>query len=124
MNPEELKKAAQKAAVKAYAPYSRFYVGAAVLFTDGVVFSGSNVENKSYGLTICAERAAIFSGVSAGHRKIAAVAVCCLAHDNCYPCGACLQVIAEFGTADTQIFVGNEVLRLKDLLPKTFELEL
>jgi cytidine deaminase len=122
MHDNPLLEMAQKIAVKAHAPYSRFYVGAAAQFSDGKIYCGVNVENKSYGLTICAERSAIFAGIAAGSRKLDAIAVCSLAHDNCYPCGACLQVIAEFGTPDTKIFVGHEVMTLNDVLPKRFEL--
>jgi cytidine deaminase len=83
----------------AYAPYSGFRVGAAVLLRDGRVFAGCNVENASYGLTICAERNAIFAAVAASARKpeIVAVAVCNERGVPCSPCGACRQVIGEFG---------------------------
>ena len=83
----------------AYAPYSKFPVGAAVLLSDGRIFTGCNVENASYGLTICAERNAIFAAVAASARKpaIAAVAVINRRDVPCSPCGACRQVIAEFG---------------------------
>jgi cytidine deaminase len=83
----------------AYAPYSRFRVGAAVLLQDGRIFAGCNVENASYGLTICAERNAIFAAVAASPRKPAIVAVALVNQRGvpCSPCGACRQVIAEFG---------------------------
>ena len=119
---EELRKAAWRAATKAYAPYSRFYVGAAALFEDGKIYCGANVENKSYGLTICAERAAIFSGIAAGQRKLTRLAVCSLAADV-KPCGACLQVISEFADSDTPILLGDhDVCVLKTLFPHPFEL--
>ena len=89
-----------RAAMKyAYAPYSNFPVGAAVLLSDGRIFTGCNVENASYGLTICAERNAVFAAVAASSKKpvIMAVAVVNKRGIPCSPCGACRQVIAEFG---------------------------
>jgi cytidine deaminase len=80
----------------AYAPYSNYAVGAAVLGGSGKVYMGSNVENASYGLTVCAERVAILKAVSEGEREIEAVAVCAGEHEPSSPCGACLQVMAEF----------------------------
>ncbi|HEY3861070.1 MAG TPA: cytidine deaminase [Verrucomicrobiae bacterium] len=91
---------AARAAMKhAYAPYSNFHVGAAILLGDGRIFSGCNVENASYGLTICAERNAVFTAVAASARKpeIMAVAVVNRRGMPCSPCGACRQVLAEFG---------------------------
>ena len=112
----------------AYAPYSGFSVGVAVLF-DGSsqIFTGTNVENQSYGLTICAERSAIFAGVSAGLRKLTHVAITCRdKHGNLVaanPCGACLQVIAEFGTQETQILLSDGARRyLHEFLPQPFGL--
>src|SRR4051794_369170 len=111
---EELKSrlldAASEAMVHAYAPYSKFMVGAAVLLADGAIFSGCNVENASYGLTICAERSAICNAVIAstakpqGKIKIHAVAVVNAAEQPCSPCGACRQFIAEFASPQTVIF--------------------
>jgi cytidine deaminase len=119
---EELRAAAFRVATKAYAPYSRFYVGAAALFEDDNIYTGANVENKSYGLTICAERSAIFAGIAAGQRKLMRLAVCCLASDA-KPCGACLQVISEFAEPHTAILLGDRsVYELKDLFPHPFEL--
>ena len=89
--------AAREASRHAYAPYSRFSVGAAVLSDDGRVFTGANVENASYGLTSCAERNAIFAAVFAGVRTIAAVAIHTPTGAPVSPCGACRQVIHEFG---------------------------
>ena len=89
--------AARAASVRAYAPYSRFRVGAAVLADDGRIFSAANVENASYGLTSCAERNAIFAAVSAGVRAIVAVAIHTPTGAPVSPCGACRQVIHEFG---------------------------
>lgn len=79
----------------AYAPYSKFKVGAALLMEDGQIYTGANVENAAYGLSMCAERAALFKAASLGLRKILAVAVCAV--NACTPCGACRQVMVEFG---------------------------
>jgi cytidine deaminase len=89
--------AARRAARAAYAPYSKFRVGAAILAGSGKVFTGGNVENASYGLTCCAERTAIFQAVAAGEREIVAVAVHTPTTSPTPPCGACRQVINEFG---------------------------
>ncbi len=88
---------ARDASTRAYAPYSRFRVGAAVLADDGRVFTAANVENASYGLTSCAERNAVFAAVSAGVRAIVAVAIHTPTGEPVSPCGACRQVIFEFG---------------------------
>ena len=93
----KLKTLAKAAAGHAYAPYSRFRVGAAVLTDSGRIFSGCNVENASYGLCNCAERTAIFSAVAAGERKLKCVAVYTPTKTATAPCGACRQVIFEFG---------------------------
>ena len=94
-----LRSAARQAATNAYAPYSGMKVGAAVLVDGGEVFFGCNVENASYGLTICAERAAIFTAVAAKGPQLAirAIAIFCNSDTPCAPCGACRQVIVEFG---------------------------
>ena len=89
--------AATAARLEAYAPYSNFKVGAALLAKDGRVFTGCNVENLSYGLTICAERNAIFAAVAAGVREFEAIAVVADTRESVSPCGACRQVMAEFG---------------------------
>ena len=89
--------AAKAAAKQAYAPYSRFRVGAAVLAASGKIYAGANVENASYGLSNCAERTAVFAAVAAGERKIVAVAVYTPTRKPTAPCGACRQVIREFG---------------------------
>ena len=120
--------AARRAGDNAHAPYSGWHVGAAVEFAAaaGPPFVGANVENGSYGLTICAERTAICAGVVAGHRKLLRVAVTCRDADGravpgIVPCGACLQVIAEFGGPDTEILVdGGGTFRLADFLPRPF----
>lgn len=91
----QLKLAALQARTRAYAPYSRFQVGAALLTESGQIFSGCNVENASFGITICAERVTISSAVAAGYRQFKAIAVC--AHPLASPCGSCRQFIVEFG---------------------------
>jgi cytidine deaminase len=98
MSAEELIAEARAAAVNAYAPYSRFRVGAVAVDEDGNHYTGANVENSAYGSTICAEGAAISRAVSAGARRIVAVAVSCLDSDEPgYPCGNCRQLMVEFG---------------------------
>ena len=99
---------AQSAAERAYAPYSRFRVGAAILAASGAVFEGVNVENRSFGATNCAERGAAFAAVAAGERSFKAIAVC--APDSDYPvppCGICRQVLSEFMEGDAPIVYGN-----------------
>jgi cytidine deaminase len=118
---------ATQALTRAYAPYSKFHVGAAVLTRDGHVFSGCNVENASYGLTNCAERSAIFTAVQQTEGKLAlrAVAVVNGNQAPCSPCGACRQVIAEFGDDVVVIFTGKNGFQeatIADLLPETFRL--
>lgn len=99
MDPETVMEAARTAASKAYAPYSNFHVGAAILTVRGTIHSGSNVENASYGLSICAERTAAAAMASADpeDREIALVAVFSPDASPCFPCGACRQVLREFG---------------------------
>ena len=108
-----------------YAPYSNFHVGAAVLMEDGEIFIGANVENISYGLTICAERAAIFNAISHGKRKIKAIAIATNNDKPIPPCGACRQVIREFSDAGALIImVGStgacETKTIEELLPFNF----
>jgi cytidine deaminase len=126
----QLLEAAQTAASRAYAPFSKFYVGAAILTQDGRVFTGCNVENSSYGLTNCAERTAIFSAVAAGalssESDLLAVATVNLDGAICSPCGACRQVIFEFGPEAIVIYRAHsgEIVHTlaKDLLPEGFRL--
>ncbi len=87
---------ARKAQQRAYAPYSNFQVGAALLTANGQIYPGANIENVSYGLTVCAERNAVFKAVYEGEREFSAIAVCSSGSGYVYPCGACLQVLAEF----------------------------
>jgi cytidine deaminase len=124
---EQLIEAAKQALQRAYAPYSNFHVGAAVLTDQGQVFTGCNVENASYGLTICAERSAIFTAAHKTHGKLVlrAVAVANRAQLPCSPCGACRQVIAEFGEDVVIIFQGKNGFQestIADLLPESFRL--
>jgi cytidine deaminase len=117
-----------RAAMKhAYAPYSNFQVGAAVMLADGRIFTGCNVENASYGLTICAERNAIFAAVADSPKKpvITAVAVVNKRRVACSPCGACRQVIAEFGPKAMVWYQGEHgivCLTTAELLPDGFVL--
>lgn len=129
MKPEELIKAAAQAAANAYAPHSKFQVGAALLCADGTVFTGCNVENSSYGLTNCAERTAVFSAVAAGRRDYKAIAVVAAGDTMPFPCGACRQVLNEFCSGEFPVHVANidaldtyETLCLSDLLPHGFRL--
>lgn len=119
-----LVQAAKEAQKNAYAPYSRFKVGAALLTTDSKITLGCNIENASYGLTVCAERVAIFKAVSEGYKKFKAIAI--VTSDASYPCGACLQVMAEFGPGMTVIISNGKnkpkIVKLKKLLPKAFKL--
>jgi cytidine deaminase len=107
----------------AYAPYSRFHVGAAIEAEDGSVHVGCNVENASYGLTICAERMAVGAAVAAGKRKFARVVVASAVEPPATPCGACRQLLAEFGLDLEVITAGPKSQRrwrLRDLLPEAF----
>ncbi|HLW52284.1 MAG TPA: cytidine deaminase [Candidatus Angelobacter sp.] len=125
---QSLLAAARQALKRAYAPYSNFHVGAAVLTDQGEVFTGCNVENASYGLTNCAERSAIFTAVQqtkGSKLKVRAVAVVNGNDVPCSPCGACRQVIAEFGENAVVIFRGQKdyvEMSIQDLLPESFRL--
>lgn len=125
---ERLLRSARKAMKNSYAPYSKFHVGAAVLTSAGDIFVGCNVENASYGMTNCAERTAIFSAVAEKGPKveIQAVAVTSDPEVPCAPCGACRQVIYEFGP-DAMIFYqgkkGPTQSHITELLPEGFRLE-
>ncbi|MHB8618333.1 MAG: cytidine deaminase [Chloroflexota bacterium] len=100
--------AATRARQQAYAPYSHYQVGAAVMTAGGLIVAGCNVENASYGLTVCAERNAIFTAIASGHRIIEALAVVTDADEPGMPCGACRQVIQEFAASpEILIVVGN-----------------
>ena len=120
MNREALVEAAWDARQRAYAPYSNFAVGAALLAADGRIFAGCNVENLSYGLTNCAERVAIGAAVAAGVREFLAVAVVADTGVPISPCGACRQVLAEFGVPRVILANRSEHLEfaLDQLLPR------
>lgn len=118
----ELIKKSIEAAKQAYAPYSKFLVGAALVASDGRIFTGCNVENISYGLTICAERNAVFAAVAAGCRGFTKIVIATDTAEPASPCGACRQVLAEFNP-DLEIvlatFQGKSVrFRLSELLPR------
>lgn len=126
---QALAAAAAGARKNSYSPYSRFKVGAAVLSEDGQIYTGTNIENASYGLTVCAERNALFKAVGEGKRKFIALAVCTdpvPGDDFGTPCGACRQVMTEFMEQDATILLvssdGEKVLQkqLKDFMPFPF----
>ena len=121
---ENLIRMAKEARELAYAPYSRYRVGAAVLTADGQVYTGSNVENAAYPSSLCAERVAIFKAVSEGHRKLDAVAV--VTKNGGSPCGGCRQVMREFGGTELLILIADETgalleeFTMEQLLPRSF----
>lgn len=120
---KELIAQAREAMGRAYAPYSHFRVGAALLTGSGRLYTGCNVENASYGLTNCAERTAVFKAVSEGDQRITALALIADTDDYCVPCGACRQVMAEFG--DFPVIQANragayKINRVAELLPGAF----
>lgn len=122
MDYENLIAKAREARKKAYAPYSDFSVGAALLARSGRVYTGCNVENASYGLSVCAERVAVFKAISEGEQDFEAIAV--VTGNGATPCGACRQVLMEFGD-DIQVIVADEtgayrVSTLRQLLPEAF----
>lgn len=125
--PKRLLRLARAAMTHAYAPYSNFQVGAAILLRDGSTFAGCNVENASYGLAVCAERNAIFSAVAASAKKPEIVTVVVVNQRGvpCSPCGACRQVIAEFGPRATVWYLGPNGFvhrSMQELLVDGFEL--
>lgn len=122
---KELIKMALEAREKAYVPYSKFKVGAAILTGNNKIYTGCNIENASYGATNCAERTAIFKAVSEGEIEIKAIAVVGSPDELTAPCGICRQVISEFAIKDTKIIIGkneNEyvVKTLEEILPAAF----
>ena len=118
-----LKAAAKEASKASYSPYSKYAVGAAVLTEKGL-YAGTNVENASYGATMCAERVALFKAVSEGARQVSALAVYA-GPSLPYPCGMCLQALSEFASADAPVLIASETeekeLSFKDLLPHPFK---
>ena len=125
MKPDELMQLAKEAMGHAYAPYSGFQVGAALLCADGTVYQGCNIENAAYSATICAERTAVFKAVSEGRRDFKRIVVAGRSDDYCVPCGECRQVLSEFAP-DLEVICLNKngeelALPLKALLPYGFD---
>ena len=128
MTPEKLCELAKEAMLRAYAPYSGFKVGAALLCADGAVYQGCNIENASYTPTVCAERTAFFKAISEGKRDFAAIAICGgkdgVITGRFPPCGVCRQVMREFCKDDFSVYLvtpdGYEAVTLADLLPFSF----
>ena len=129
MTPEKLMAMAREAMSHAYAPYSGYHVGAALLCADGTVYQGCNIENASYGATNCAERTAIFKAVYDGHREFDAIAICGgkdgVISGYFPPCGICRQVMAEFCQKDFQVYLigagdAYQMRTLEELLPSGF----
>lgn len=122
---EELIKAAADARERAYAPYSNFRVGAAVEAESGDIYIGCNVESASYGLTVCAERVAIWKGISCGEKRFTRIAVVVDTEELTPPCGVCRQIIWEF-CGDVPVILSNlhgetETIQMSDLLPRAFD---
>lgn len=119
---------AKQASKNSYSPFSRFAVGACVLASSGKTYNGCNVENSSFGMTICAERCAIFKAVSEGEREILAIAIYSPNSDDCNPCGACRQVMYEFQPDDNEVEIVTEsaseliVRKLSEYLPYGFKI--
>jgi len=123
-SPQEMMDLAEKARKLAYAPYSKYQVGAALLTKSGKIYLGCNVENASYGLTVCGERVAVFKAISEGETEFEALAIATPSRRGNGPCGSCRQVLREFCN-DLTIYVrkeGDKILsfQLTDLLPKSF----
>ena len=122
---EQLVEAARRVRENAYAPFSEFKVGSALETDDGEIIVGSNVESASYGLTVCAERVAVWNAISQGKRKIVKIAVVADTEELTPPCGVCRQIIWEFG-GDIPVIFANlhgkvEMVQMKDLLPRAFD---
>ena len=121
---EQLKRLARNASSRAYSPYSGIKVGAAIYTEDGKCYTGCNIENASYGLTLCAERVAMATAIAAGATRIVAIAVALNSEgepvEKFTPCGACLQFLSEFADADTTVLVENEQYALTDLFSSPF----
>ena len=119
---------AKEASKTSYSPFSRFAVGASVLAKSGKIYTGCNIENSSFGMTICAERCAIFKAVSEGEREILAVAIYSPNTDDCNPCGACRQVMYEFQGDDNIVEIITEnmgeliIRKLSEYLPYGFKI--
>lgn len=117
---------AREAQQQAYAPYSQFKVGAALLTKGGNVYTGANIENSSYGLSVCAERTAVFKAINAGESNFQSITICGSGDGFIYPCGACLQVLAEFSKDLTVIITDEKNQQIEynliELLPQIFSL--
>jgi len=125
MDNKELLRMAKKETEKAYAPYSGFKVGAALLCADGEVFGGCNIENSSYSATVCAERVAIFKAISEGKKDFIKLAIVSSSNDTTYPCGICRQVMSEFMPRGTVVMYGKDgpvEISVSELLPHAFTL--
>lgn len=125
MDYENLVKLANDIKQNAYAPYSNFHVGAAVIGDSGKVYTGVNIENSSYGATICAERVAVCKAISEGEKSIEAIAIASDSEEYTFPCGICRQVISEFAGKNLVILCSNnkgeyKVYSLNDFLPNSF----
>jgi cytidine deaminase len=125
LNDKELIEAARNVRENAYAPFSEFKVGSAIVTDDGDIVTGCNVESASYGLTVCAERVAIWKAISQGKRKIRRIAVVADTEELTPPCGVCRQIIWEFG-GDIPVVFANlngkvETVQMRDLLPRAFD---
>jgi cytidine deaminase len=124
LDPESVMEAARAAASRAYAPYSNFHVGAAILTRGGTIHSGANVENASYGLSICAEHNAVamMAATATADREIELVAVFSPNASPCFPCGACRQVLREFGCKEVVVETGQGIQRypFDQILPNSF----
>ena len=121
---KELLDIAEKAMENAYVPYSHFKVGAALFTEGGKVYTGCNIENISYGATICAERCAVFKAVSEGERSFLKIAVVSSSNDCTYPCGICRQVLSRFmpeGEVLVRDKTGEKVFKMSELLPYGFD---
>ena len=129
MTSQKLIELAAKSRKSAYAPYSGFFVGAALLCSDGSVYTGCNVENASYTPPCCAERVALFKAVSEGKREFRAIAIVGgksdrEAHEPCYPCGVCRQVLSEFSDGELELYFSDgSRATLGELLPHGFSLK-
>jgi cytidine deaminase len=128
VNEQRLVRAALRAQKSAVAPYSKFFVGAALLTSKGKIIGGANVESASYGLTCCAERIALFKALTEGHKHFTAIAVVAAWDGGPMPCGACRQLLAEYAgdavvlVADSRRPVRIREFRVKELLPEAFTL--
>ena len=126
-NEKELIESAVNARERAHAPYSNFKVGAAIHTKDGKIYTGCNIENATYGLTICAERVAIFKAISEGEKEFAAICVVADTDELTPPCGACRQIIWEF-CGDIPVIFANlkgdtEIVRMSELFPRAFDMK-